>query len=254
MGRKYWKRQDDGRDTFIALSEFLSKGKNKEDRPYQNNTRIQKTGLGISIVLHWNRIATFFPGGEFWLDSCGWRTATTKNRIAEFLPLGWHLIQDKGIWWIVQGDNRWDSPNRMVFWDGVKLPTEFEPDKNKRELNRVKSLMRKIDKFCKKVKKEVDEFKVDDPGPGDCWGCMRTTDGKHNPMGTDHLMSHIEQGYVVPLLIFNAMDDAGYNMGFWWASYREDRQHKERKGWLDYGTTFSRAVKRYLKRNLGVAR
>lgn len=173
MGSYHFKRQDTILDTYKSLEVYLSKGKSKTNRPHSNNTRIIKNDDGsISVVLYDTKVITF-SYKTIVLNSGGWRTVTTKAKISEFLPGNWHIYQDKGIWYISRG-NRWNSMEKMVFFDGMILPNDFKPiekGKSSKEEIRIKSLIKKINNYCKGLKKAIDNFKIQDPSGGDCWFC-----------------------------------------------------------------------------------
>ena len=72
--------------------------------------------------------------------------------------------------------------------------------------------------MLRKIKKYVDLITEDNlpiPNNGDCWYCLMTTDKDKKTLGdafgdTSHLISHLEEGYVVGSLLVNAMREAGY--------------------------------------------
>jgi hypothetical protein len=70
------------------------------------------------ITYHGNPIIRMSSDG-ITLDSCGWRTFTTKERFNWFLPEGFRVCQEKKVWW-VYGENHY----RARFVDGMTLPVE----------------------------------------------------------------------------------------------------------------------------------
>ena len=74
------------------------------------------------------------------------------------------------------------------------------------------------------------------PDLGDCWYCrlFETKD-------TDHLLSHIDEGYLHGSLLVNAMR---------WAGYRDDQIGLHYS--MDLRDTFKRALRRYLKHSLAL--
>lgn len=77
-------------------------------------------GGGFAVQYHATDIVIARPDGTITLNSGGWRTPTTKERINRYLPTGYTLIQDKHTWYIKQ-------PNGadVLFQDGITLqPTE----------------------------------------------------------------------------------------------------------------------------------
>jgi hypothetical protein len=99
----------------------------------------------------------------------------------------------------------------------------------------MKKVKRKINRYARLIT----EDNLPKPNAGDCWFCLlRDQDG--NPVEyTDHLWSHIEEGYVHGSILVNAMREKGY----------DDMQiaiHYQ-MGIVD---TFRRAVRRYLQKRL----
>ena len=72
--------------------------------------------------------------------------------------------------------------------------------------------------MLRKIKKYVDLITEDNlpiPSNGDCWYCLMKEVKTGKPLGDctsdkDHLISHMEEGYVVGSLLVNAMREAGY--------------------------------------------
>jgi hypothetical protein len=67
------------------------------------------------VVQHQDtEIVIFNPDGSLTLDSGGWRTVTTKERMNRYLPLGWGLYSDRG--WKVR-----TPMATYAFFDGMTL-------------------------------------------------------------------------------------------------------------------------------------
>lgn len=77
----------------FAVSEL--QGANLEE-PYLNR-RDDKT---IAVTLHSTDVVTAHEDGTLTLNSGGWRTITTKDRINAWLPRGYILCQHDGGWFI----------------------------------------------------------------------------------------------------------------------------------------------------------
>lgn len=111
-----------------------------------------------------------------------------------------------------------------------------------------KKLLKAILKFSHKVKKVILEKGMIQPGAGDCFYCsMETQEGKTmgDLSGSDHLLSHIKEGYVHGSLIFRAMQAKGYgNLQVVWQMAASDP-----KGWAN---NIAADVRKYLKRALKV--
>jgi len=120
------------------------------------------------IRLHMTDVATFKPNGDVILNSGGWKTATTKTRITEYVP-GIMVYSDGGVWYVTDGN--WHSENRVPFIDGMVLkrgnvtpPTRTQQAAIAREHKRKDA----INKFVAGID-ELEE--MPEPDTGDCWGC-----------------------------------------------------------------------------------
>lgn len=89
-------------NTFLAVNIF--------ERPEERDT--------ISVILHNTAIVRFHSDGRITLNSGGYQTATTKDRINKFLPPGYSLYQQHGQWWI---EPRGHKESRVKFYDGMVL-------------------------------------------------------------------------------------------------------------------------------------
>lgn len=70
------------------------------------NTEVQVWQLGASLRLHGHIIATHYQDERLVLDDCGWRTATTKERLNGVLDAfnsKWRIYQESSIWYITDG-------------------------------------------------------------------------------------------------------------------------------------------------------
>jgi len=87
----------------------------------------------IYINLHWTDIYQIeqrhdkgeeFPHSVVTLNSGGYRTVTTKDRMNRFLPLGYRIVQ-RNFNWILQvletldGESQWN--NQELFYDGMQI-------------------------------------------------------------------------------------------------------------------------------------
>jgi len=167
-------------------------GRNYQSRKLAHNTYLQRRGEDIVVRLHNTDILTYKPNGDTVMDSGGWHTPTTKERMNTY-GTGLRIRQDKGRWFI--GDN-------VAYQDGVTIKAdgtiegagEYQPNTDKA----LKKQIRAYAALCAK------DLPLVPPGPGDCWFCL-LFDSKD----TEHLTSHMEEGYVVSSLVFKAMKSCG---------------------------------------------
>lgn len=80
--------------------------------PGRRNTKLERLDGGIVIRLHRTNVVTFRPCGRVILNSGGWRTVTTKERINRYS--GIHVWSERGVWYAD------DHPfsDGMIFKDG----------------------------------------------------------------------------------------------------------------------------------------
>tara|TARA_Y100001973_G_C5209218_1_gene344282 strand:+ start:23058 stop:23576 length:519 start_codon:yes stop_codon:yes gene_type:complete len=78
------------------------------------------------IKLHGHSIVEFRPNGEVMLDSCGWRTRTTKDRMNRALPDGQRVYQSQHEWFIsaynteVQDNTVWEYFDGFIVGAGLE--------------------------------------------------------------------------------------------------------------------------------------
>jgi hypothetical protein len=219
-----------------------------------NNTVEYERADGTQAIrLHHTDVVTFEPNGDVVLNSGGWKTVTTKERINRYLRARLHqslsVYSERGRWWIL--DERRDGDVRIPFVDGVVLPGgSLEIDKTvEAEYEQLSKQQQILGKDIERFVKLVD---TTDPLPvkeaGDCWICLMF-DGNLKPGGrvvtdVDHLVAHIEEAYLFGALIERAMVWAGYRYIYIAAEKGPEYMHDR--------DSIKRALRRYLKRQLGI--
>lgn len=189
-----------------SYDEAVAALKGRERRTIAGNTWLER-GDNITLRYHGTNVVTFRPDGSMVLNSGGWRTPTTKERINWCLPGGFGLSQVKHVWYL----------NNHVFADGMVV----YPD-GRIEGAAEKSAPRKAAKLTKAIKAYVTGYietlfagKVERPSVGDCWHCwygpMRTQNKRTlgEVTGDDHMRHHIQERYYVPSMIVRAADTFG---------------------------------------------
>lgn len=132
-----------------------------------------------------------------------WCTRTTKDKLNEilglYLPTA-RIIQNKSTWYYTSKDDT------MRFFNGIKIHTRtgkvLNASKGIKEYNRKDKLKKLIDKYCTKLSKRVT---LPYPNSGDCWYCSIFDDGS-----SEHLLSHLKEGYIHGSLILRALKARGY--------------------------------------------
>lgn len=168
------------------------------------------------------------------LNSGGFRTQLTKNRINDYLPV--YISQNKSVWSI--SANNYST----IFYDGIqldrfkngKLRMRKCKSKSNKEINRNKKLLKLINGYINEFKK-LDSIPF--PDTGDCWLCMiKSQNDEYNP---DCLEQHLKEKYIHGTLIYCALKDQGYkDPGFIMG--------------MNYKDIIARSLKRYFKKHLGI--
>jgi hypothetical protein len=182
-----------------SKGELLSNTNNvKNSKFVANNTlRIEYENGTTAIRLHNTDVVTFLKNGKIVLNSGGWRTSTTKDRINTFAPV--RLYQTKGLWYLSEGKLFYD--NCIIDQSGKLISKEL---KNTAIESKVTKLKKQITKYCNLITKD----NLPLPNSGDCWVCsMFDKDSKQN----DHLLQHIKESYLHGSILVNAMRETGYS-------------------------------------------
>jgi len=214
--------------SYDKANEILGK---RNSRRLANNTYLERTLSPdmICVRLHATQIIKYLNNSDqdIILDSGGWQTVTTKQRLNQFSPA--QIYSKKGIWYIYHEDNRYP------FHDGITIdchgkPVNVQSDngsdaKLKRQLDRM--VRHYIDGYCTHLITEVNTHGViPQPSNGDCWGCLMKPVEKGSvahdqAMGFDHFLSHFEDRYYVPSLLWDAIANRG-NPGVCWSLIESD--------------------------------
>jgi hypothetical protein len=206
----------------------------------------------------WNTdILTVTPTGVV-MTSGGWRTRTTLEKLNKCLNLhGYQVLnvgQVKGQWYI--GYKYGKKPADCIFFfDGITFDREgkcLNEKKSERKKGQDDRLIEQINKYCEVLKKRLEKGRII-PELGDCFMCMadsQTMLPKGKTFGgVDHLLMHIKEKHIHGSLIVAAIKWAGYGPGWFDICYRTNKDGGVEKSAV---TTIVRAVRRYLKAQLGV--
>lgn len=186
---------------------YLSHGRDKNRRPLEWHTVVNRRDVRtIAITYHQTDVVTYRDDGAILLNSGGWRTQTTKNRINEYSPL--RVTQHLGVWYVTPD---YIFADGMVYYPHLNAYTGVHSTE---EAKRVARIKRQIAKYVKGYMIAFDRGDVGEPDSGDCWDCAMVvvSDGqnKGKSLGeahrdTTHLVSHMEQRYYVPSLLARAI-------------------------------------------------
>lgn len=229
----------------------------------ERNTHKFTRGDGATVYrLHFTDIVIIHADGSFELNSGGWKTKTTKERINNYIPRGWCVFSDRGIWFVQRNKTaiHWEGGERVPFADGIKLPQALD-----KHLSSDKAHAKDDANVAKqkKLKKQISDFvnakiplkgALPHPSNGDCWYCSTFAAEPANvpgnyvatqspkPADPEHLLNHVREKYMHGSLIVNALRFAGFrdeSLSFYFAGHFNGRVRQ--------------ALKRYLGRKLGLA-
>jgi hypothetical protein len=197
--------------------QFIAGGRSKVARPVDNNTvaRLMDEGM-VAIKLHDTDVVTIFSDGRQILNSGGWLSMTTKDRINRYSTAS--ISQRKGVWYINDRDG-----NETLFYDGMVVDRDgypLKPRKTAAYEKKLAAIKKQARQYAKDYVTELKAGNIAMPSAGDCWGCyfaLSNTEripvpsrGKAQPFGTSHLHDHMTEKYYVPSLLVNAGRAAGY--------------------------------------------
>lgn len=220
--------------SFLTIADAArSQGKVAVSKRVANNTYAERyDGNGtfeepdaVGIRLHNTTVVKYTKTGELVLNSGGWQTVTTKDRINGFTPSDIKVFSVKGEW-RVKYQHGWDGPT-VPFTDGITFeintlagvgwtPVEGTYPSESQEFL-LREAKRKLDRDIKVYVAKLTtvlpiwatELKLNG-GFKTGSGCLYCQVDGDAATGTDHLWSHLQEGYVFPSLVLNAYRDKGY--------------------------------------------
>lgn len=216
--------------SFTEAQEFLQHGRNKNSRTIANNTKvIRLSDDRIGIRLHQTDVVIYSRSGLIELNTGGWYTVTTKDRINEFTPRQVYVSSVKGRWYLYRFHS-WPVAHEQLcpFVDGMMINEygkRLGSDDGATEINsRVahedaenEKVRKQIQNYCKgltdaKIKELVEAAKAGGVA-GDCWFCSMQDVSTGIPWGDkdpSHLLNHLEERYYMISLCLNALQDSHY--------------------------------------------
>lgn len=91
-------------NSFEHWNTYIEGGRDKHSRPLANNTRVERRGSDcIAIRLHATDVVSYMRDGRVILNTGGWRTNTTKDRINGYSPANVYAVD--AIWYVHREPN-----------------------------------------------------------------------------------------------------------------------------------------------------
>jgi hypothetical protein len=166
-------------------------------KPIDRNTRLMKRGDNVAVRLHRTDIVTFAPNGNVTLNTGGWTTVTTKDRINNTSP---HRVwSERGVWYVTVNG----KPH--VFADGITISASGEVTGAGEEDadERARKTRARAKLYASSFVNTLYAGGVPQPSTGDCMLC------RLKQREVSHIESHLEEKYYVPSLLVNAMEEFG---------------------------------------------
>lgn len=222
--------------TFEDFDRHLDAMPHLDRRKLTHNTYLyRRPDDTLAIRLHNTDIIIVRQDNTFMLDSGGWRTVTTKDRMNRFCPA--RVYQERHQWYI------WPGPT--PFFDGIVVDLSGKPinvDEGQPEAALAEQA--KLDKMINRMIKRLSKMsELPHPSNGDCWGCAMVAKDRSRPMGSDCVWSHLGECYIHGSLIYRAME---------WAGYRPEGIAIHWRGWQSENRSWSkqtiiRTMRRFLR-------
>ena len=206
--------------------DIFSRARNKErGARLQNNTRLVQRGDCYAVRLHETDIVTIHPDGRYTLNTGGWYTVTTKDRINTYAPVRIYSMQNQ--WYLSTRDNYNYDKSAPLFVDGCIVDSdgrllERDLEREAMEIKLNRGLDYLVTRYIKAFVKAIDKGAIKKPGSGDCWFCVMRDAKTGQTLGdasgdNSHILEHLRKLYLVPALLSNAIVTAGYQSpGFMW--------------------------------------
>jgi hypothetical protein len=94
----------------------------------ENNTRLVKRGDSYGVKLHSTPVVVLHPNGSSSINTGGWQTATTKNRINKYSPHA-SIVQVDFDWYLGGGPGYGGVPyHRAETWTPGMTGVRFRPN------------------------------------------------------------------------------------------------------------------------------
>jgi hypothetical protein len=207
----------------------------------RNTVRYTRPDGAVAVRLHSTDVVTTFPDGSIILDSGGWKTLTTKDRLRYALPTGWAVYSDKGVWYV-------QTPAGEFVWqDGARFRANGKPVgklANVALINQQRADEKLIKRYCAKI--------VNEPWPegsgGDPWVWPNPKTGK---LSESDVRSFLREQYVFLTMFDHACKWAGMGDMYLAMAFRESPERAKGRHSLRRGVAAK--VRRYLKACLGYA-
>lgn len=226
-------------------AESILTGRCKNRRKLANNTYLERRNGNIAVRLHNTDIVIYHQDGIITLNTNGWTTPTTKDRLNRFSPA--MIWQENSVWYVSAS---YERGARYLFTDNMRVNVHGKPLdaklETKADRKAIRDLKRKIAKFAKLC---ADNCIGVRPSNGDCFICQVIVKTTPQSVGIRHLESHMDEKYPVPSLIYRAVERFGASQATKSVLY-----HGEPDCFIDHAKqSINKCVRRYMYERFGLA-
>jgi len=231
----------------------------------RSTLRIEYTDGREAVRLHHTDITTKYPDGRVVLNSGGWMTPTTKERLAFGLPDGWRVYQENKVWYLYRANgivDPWKSKEivKYPFRDGITIHPDNAVTDAGPDAKQFAALDKKIRKYVTGYVEKLFSGEMGTPGGGDCRTCSTQVVGEEGSWGESskdksHLLNHFDEDYYVPSMVCNAVrafpvSVAAERM----LGYLFGQRDQKDTLWVEISKEqIRKSLRRYLRRQLGLA-
>lgn len=189
--------------TYSDAQRILATARNAaEGKPLENNTRLFQRGEDCAIRLHSTDIVTIHPDDSVTLNSGGWLTVTTKDRWKEYSP--GRVYSDRGVFTLYFAGREFPYADGITMHPDGSVTGAGSPD----TAGEVRKIRRAAARYASCYVEALYAGSIGRPDGGDCFFCSMFDANSERP-SADHMLSHIEEGYFVPSLAWNALARGG---------------------------------------------
>lgn len=240
--------------------EHIAMPHNFDVKRLENNTfEVTYSNGNKAIRYHHTDIITYHPNGDIVLNTDEYLTSTTKERMGYLIDKGYRITQENKIWYLWKTPKTREQWQKWIYKDEMVIHADGTVTGNGTDPKHLLKLDKQITKYVDGFIKSLFDGKIEKPGPGDCWYCgMQTEDKK--PLGVamkdkDHILSHFEEKYYVPLLLMNAIETfpiseaARASIGYHLKYHNQNSECFDNIARIQVKSS----LRRYLRRQLGLA-
>lgn len=221
----------------------------RETKKLARNTWLREEN-GAMIIRFWETdIVNISPDDIYTLNSGGYRTCTTKERLNDLTPA--RIGADRGLWYAWE---RYPGTGRVLFADGIRIDSGGKVVDGQGSED-FPAIMKKVDRMVSKyiagyAAHVMELGHPEEETAGDCFGCTFGNGTTTEPLGYDHYLAHFHEKYYVPSILQKAILEVGYgNPPIVWGMMKRDIAHSREPYHLKH------ALRRFFRtRKQGIAK